>query len=110
MDLQTCLIGSKEEPVHIGKLHLVVIEEYELSQTASCQHLGCNAPHASNPHHRHRALPYILVVVHDTHPLERHQAGVGVAVHHLRGGGVGVMEGDGIEDLKQGRPCTKILK
>lgn len=40
-----------------------------------------NSTHTRYPH---RLLADALIVVHNAHPLQRHEAAVGVAVHHFR--------------------------
>ena len=43
----------EKQPVHVGKLHFVVVEEDEFPDAAASQHLGRDAAHTPNTYHRH---------------------------------------------------------
>ena len=49
------LVRLEKEPVHVGQLDFVVVEEEEFSDAAARQHLGRDAAHTTNAHHRHAA-------------------------------------------------------
>ena len=49
------LVWLEKEPIHVGQLDFVVVEEDEFPDAAARQHLGRDAAHASNAHHRHAA-------------------------------------------------------
>ena len=46
----------EEESVHVGQLDLVVVEEDEFPDAAAGEHLGSDAAHAPDAHHRHAEI------------------------------------------------------
>ena len=46
----------EEESVHVGQLDFVVVEEDEFPDAAAGEHLGSDAAHAPDAHHRHAEI------------------------------------------------------
>ena len=49
------LVRLEKEPVHVGELDFIVVEEDEFADAATRQHLGRHAAHTPNANHRHAA-------------------------------------------------------
>ena len=63
--------------------YLVIVEHDEFSDSAARQHFGGDRSDAADADDSDGAGANLLVVVHDPHPLQGHQTGVRVRVHHL---------------------------
>ncbi|EPY32400.1 ubiquitin-like modifier-activating enzyme 5 [Strigomonas culicis] len=78
------LLRAVEESVHVGELHLVVVKEQQLADAAAREHLGDNGADAAGADDGDGLVADRLVVLHNAHPLQGHEAAVRVVVAHLR--------------------------
>ena len=61
--VESAVTGAEEQPIHVLHSHLVVVNDDELSNSTSHQHLGSNAPNAPNTHDDNRFLPNLFVIL-----------------------------------------------
>ena len=77
------MLWQVKHPIHVRKLHSVIVIENEMADAAPCQHFSDDRANTPDSNDDAGKRPDLLVIGDNTHSLKRHQSRVRICIFYF---------------------------